>query len=86
MAKRGPAAGRAKTGGARSGAGGTVSEIHISKEHAKTLRSLLKLQASGKYSREEVARWVESQIDAAWAEYDAEISEAIETAWEGEIL
>jgi hypothetical protein len=74
-------------GGPRQGAGGTISEIHISKEHARTLRVLLKAQPGAKkYSREEVARWVESQIDAAWAEYDAEISEAIETAWEGEIL
>lgn len=73
-------------GGARTGAGGSVSEIHISKAHAKTLRLLLKARPSGAYSREEVARWVESQIDAAWAAYDAEIQRIAADEWNGEVL
>lgn len=56
---------KAKTkGGARVGAGGTVSKIHISKERAAKLRTLLNATV-GRYSAEEVGGWVERQIDAA---------------------
>lgn len=86
--KTAPASTSAGRGGSRKGAGGTVSQIDISKEHAKTLRTLLKLRPGGAYSREEVIAWVEAQIDAAWEAYDAEIRKDVEEAeqWEGEIL
>jgi len=74
-----------QNGGARPGAGGTVSTIKLSKPHARTLRVLLKL-GGGHYSQESAARWVEAQIDAAWAAYDALICADAALAWEGEVL
>jgi hypothetical protein len=73
-------------GGPRSGAGGTVSTIKISKAHAKRLRTLLKARPGGAYSQAEVERWAETQIDAAYKELAAELDQAEAQAWEGEVL
>jgi hypothetical protein len=73
-------------GGARAGAGGTVTRITLSREHAKALRAILKLRPGGAYSQEEVTRWVEARIDEACEALDAELRRNEEQAWEGEVL
>ena len=75
-----------RLGGARAGAGGTVSTIKISKRHAHNLRALLKARPGGTYGQAEVGRWVEAQIDAAINALDSDLQRAEEKAWEGDIL
>lgn len=72
-------------GGARSGSGGTVRRPILSTRQAKRLRALLTL-GGGAYSQQAVEQWIEAQIDAAWAEVDAELQAAEARAWEGEVL
>ena len=73
-------------GGSRPGAGGTITTITISLEHARALRTLLKARPGSAYGRDAVARWVEQQIEQAQTELDAQIEEAQAQAWEGEVL
>lgn len=72
-------------GGARRGSGGTVRRPILSARHARRLRTLLTL-GGGDYGQVQVERWIEAQIDAAWAEVDAELQAAEGRAWEGEVL
>jgi hypothetical protein len=65
-----------KRGGRRAGAGGTITKIAISVAHARNLRTLIRAQG-GVYGREAVARWVETQIAAEWAEFDADVEAAL---------
>lgn len=70
-------------GGAQAGAGGTVSVIHISKNHARRLRALMR-HANRPYGREAVGAWVEAEIDRAWEAFDQAMERAAELALLGE--
>lgn len=90
MAKPGPAPGSGKSGGKAVGKLGgrprtrRVVEVSLTAEDLKTLQSLSR---AARISIEDKARTLlANAIAEDWRRYDAEISKAAETAWEGEIL
>lgn len=90
MAKRGPAAGSGKTGGAAIGRLGGRPRTRLAVEVALTaddLRALRALALAAGISIEDKARTLlASAIAEAWERYDAEVQRQAAQAWEGEIL
>lgn len=64
-------------GGPRPGAGGLVQIVSLSKEDARTLRTLL-LARYGKADKATTEAYIAGLIREQWAAYDAMIQEAEE--------
>lgn len=75
-------------GGSGRGQGGTPANLHIGIEYGRRLRTLLKAQLGrpNRVGHDEMATWVQAQIDAAYAEFEAETERAAEKTWDGEVL
>jgi hypothetical protein len=88
MTKRGPAPGSGKSGGAAVGKRGGRPRLQVSCAIiADDLKTLKALALAAGVSIEDKARvLLANAIAEEWARYDAEISQAAESAWEGEIL
>lgn len=90
MAKRGPAAGSGKTGGAAVGRLGgrprtrLTVEVGLSADDLRTLRTLAR--AAGISVEQKAGTLLANAITEDWRRYDESITQAAETAWEGEVL
>lgn len=72
-------------GGARPGAGRPVADIQLDKEHAKTLRQVMRHYGLP-YSPEAVNFYVMAWIDQEWTKIDAEYQQGADAEWQGEVL